>query len=113
MIVVFRKTDTPRERVPRARGPVAAVVALMALAIVAGAWFWMTRQPMRVELGLPHGVIVAGCGAVVAGLIAWMRAMSLWDVLELVWALVLGVFALIGAVLRAIWNAFLGLIGWD
>jgi hypothetical protein len=53
MIVVFRKSDRPRERAPGGRGHVAAVVAMVAL------------------------------------------------------------FALIGAALRAIWNGFLGLIGWD
>lgn len=113
MIVVIKKDASPRERSPGPRGRVAMIVALLALAVAAGAWLWMTRQPAQVELGLPHGVIVVGCGAFVAALIAAIRAMSLWDVLEMVWSLLLGVFALLGAILKGIWRGFLGLIGWD
>ncbi len=113
MIVVTKKNGTPRERAPGLRRYIAAIVALVALAVVVGAWFWMTRQPARVELGIPHGVIAVGCGAFVAALIAGLRAMSFWDVLELAWDLLAGLFALIGAVLKGIWNGFLSLIGWD
>jgi len=113
MIVVTKKNGTPRERAPGLRRYIAAIVALATLAVVAGAWFWITRQPARVELGLPHGVIVVGCGAFVAALIAGLRTMSFWDVLELAWNLLVGLFALIGAVLKGIWTGFLSLIGWD
>jgi hypothetical protein len=39
--------------------------------------------------------------------------MSLADVLEAAWDLLLGPFALIGAILKGIWNGILGLLGWD
>jgi hypothetical protein len=116
MIVVFRKTaKPPRRRAPGLRGHIAAILALVALAIVAAAWFWTARQPPPVEagFGLPHRVIVVGCGAFVAALIAEIRAMSLADVLEAAWDLLLGLFALIGAILKGIWNAILSLLGWD
>jgi hypothetical protein len=116
MIVVTRKTEQrARQRAPGLRGHTAAVVALMALAMVAAAWFWITRQPPQVEagFGLPHRVIVVGCGAFVAALIAEIRAISLADVLEAAWDLLVGLFALIGAILKGIWNGILGLLGWD
>jgi hypothetical protein len=116
MIVVIRKVEKPeRQRVPGPRGHTAAIVALVALAIAAGAWFWTTRQPPQADagLGLPHGVIVVGCGAFIAALITEIRAMSLLDVLEAALSLVLGLFALIGAILKGIWNGVLSLLGWD
>jgi len=115
MIIVVKKKETPRQRATGVRRHIAAIVALVALVVAAGAWFWLTHQPVRPQAGysLPHGVIVMGCGAFATALIAWIRAMSLSDVLELMWALFLGLLALIGAILKGIWNAFLSLIGWD
>ena len=114
MIVVNRKTEKP-PREPGRRGHIAAIVALLALAIAAGAWFWTTRQPPQAGAGLslPHGVIAVGCGAFLAALIAEIRAMSFADVLEAAWSLLLGLLALIGAILRGIWAAILGLFGLD
>ncbi len=60
-----------------------------------------------------YEVIVVGCGAFVAALIAEIRAMSLADVLEAAWDLLVGLFALIGAILKGIWNGILSLLGWD
>ena len=116
MIGVTRKTEKPpRQRAPGLRGHIAAIVALVALAIVAAAWFWIARQPPQVEagFGMPHRVIVVGCGAFVAALIAEIRAMSLADVLEAAWDLLVGLFALIGAILKGIWNGILSMLGWD
>ncbi len=116
MIVVIRKTEKPpRQRAPGLRGHTAAIVALVALAIVAAAWFWIARQPPQVEagFGLPHRVVVVGCGAFAAALIAEIRAMSLADVLEAAWDLLVGLFALIGTILKGIWNGILSLFGWD
>jgi hypothetical protein len=116
VIVVIRKTEKPpRQRAPGLRGHTAAIVALVALAIVAAAWFWTTRQPPQVEagFGLAQRVIVVGCGAFVAALIAEIRAMSLADVVEAAWDLLVGLFALIGAILKGIWNGILSLLGWD
>ena len=116
MIVVIRKTERPqRQRAPGLRGHIAAIVALVALAIAATAWFWTTRQPPLVDAGLdlPHRVIVVACGAFIAALIAEIRAMSLTDVLEAAWDLLVGLFELVGAILKGIWNGILGLLGWD
>ncbi len=114
MIVVIRKKDAPpHQRASGLRGHVAAVVALVALAIATGAWFWTTRQPPQAVLSLPHGVIVLGGSAFVAALIAEIRAMSLMDVLDAAWDLAAGLLALIGAILKGIWNGILGLFGWN
>lgn len=113
MIVVIRKPDTEPQPPARPRGHGAAIVALVALAIAAGAWFWTTRQPPQAGLGLLYGVIVVGGGAFLAALIAAIRAMSLTDALEFAWELVVGLFALIGAVLKGLWNGLMSLLGWD
>jgi hypothetical protein len=97
-----------------ARRHVAGMIALMALAAVAVAWFWTTLQPpQEAGVGLPHGVIVVGVGTFLAALIAEIRSMSLMDVLEMLWDLVLGLFSLIGVVLKGIWSLICGLFGWD
>jgi hypothetical protein len=103
------------KRAPEPRSHVAGIIALVALAVAAGAWFWTTRQPAQPDagLGLPHGVIVVGAGAFIAALIAEIRAMSFWEVLEAAWELILGLFSLIGAVLKGIWSAVCALFGWD
>jgi len=135
MIIVIRRADkperqhaprpraprprAPRPRAPGLRGHIAALVAVAALAVAAAAWFWATRQPTQAEadLALSQRIIVVGCGAFVAALIAEIRAMSFSDVVEAAWdlfvGLVLGLLALIGAILRAIWNAILSLLGLD
>ena len=111
--------SSERSNVEPARGTsprrhVAGMIAFMALAAVAVAWFWTTRQPPQdAGLGLPHGVIVVGAGTFLAALIAEIRSMSLMDVLEMLWDLVLGVFSLIGTVLKGIWSFICGLFGWD
>jgi len=96
------------------RNHAAAIVALFALAVVAVAWFW-SRQQTQVDAGLgaPEGVMVIGAGAFVAALVAAIRSMSFLDVLELIWEIILGVFAVIGAALKGIWSWFLGLLGLD
>jgi hypothetical protein len=99
------------------RGHVAGIVALFALFVVVAAWFWNSFQPssppgVEAGLGAPHGVMVVGAGAFIAALIAQLRTMSAWEVLEVAWELLLGLFGLIGAVLKGVLNWFLGLIGW-
>ena len=93
------------------RGHVAAIVALFALAIVAVAWFWTTRQPQ--ESVLPNGIIAIGVGAFVTSCIVYVRGMDASDVLEMLSDVFMGLLSLIGAILGAIWNWFLGLIGLD
>jgi hypothetical protein len=61
--------------------------------------------------GLPHGVMVAGAGAFVMALLAEIRAMSFCDVLEMVWGAILGLFWLVGAVLRGFWSFVCGCSG--
>lgn len=99
---------------PRRRR-LAGVIALLALALAIGALAYVLSRPLTIrhEIGLPHGLIVAaGCTFVVA-VVAQIRAMSLGDVFDMLFAVIGGVFAAIGAVLKGIWNAFLALIGWD
>jgi hypothetical protein len=104
-----------RGRAERPRRRVAGAVALAALALVAAAWWWTARQPVQPDagLGLPHGTIVAGAGTFMVALIAQLRAMSLMDVLEMLWDLLVGLFSLIGALLRGLWAFVCGLLGWD
>ena len=114
-------TDMPPEtnrtppRPAGLRGHVAGMVALLTLAAVAAAWFWTTRQPAQWDagIGLPHGVIVVGAGVFLASLMAEIRAMSFWEVLEAVWELFVGLLALVGTLLKAVWNGILALFGWD
>lgn len=95
------------------RNHAAAIIALFALAVVALAWFWSRQTQVDAGLGAPEGVMAVGAGTFVAAAIAAIRSMTFLEVLELIRELILGVFALIGAVLRGIGNWFLGLIGLD
>jgi hypothetical protein len=96
------------------RNHAAAIIALFALAVAVGAWFWARWQPPADDgLGASHGVMVIGAGTFVAALVAAIRSMSLLEVLELIWELFLGLLAAAGAVLRAIWDWILGLFGLD
>jgi hypothetical protein len=110
-------TDTSNEaeatRARSTRRYVAGLVALAALAVMAAAWFWTTRQPQPTEVGLPHGVILVGSGALVAALIAAIRNMSLLEILELAWDVIVGLFAVLGAMLKGVWNFLCSLFGWD
>jgi hypothetical protein len=107
--------EPPRQRTEGLRGHIGAVVALVALAAVAIAWWYTTRQVPVAEAGygLPHGVIVGGIVTFLVAVMAEIRAMSFWDVLEFLWEIVLGVFWLIGAILKGIWNFICGLFGWN
>ncbi len=110
------QVQAPEEKgAKQRRRPIAGIIALAALAVAAAAWFWVTRQPAQPDagLGLPHAVIVVGAGTFVAALLAQIRAMSLWDVLEAVWEMILGLFWLIGAVLKGLWNGLCALFSWN
>ena len=97
------------------RRHVAGMIALMALFMAVAAWFWNSRQGLQVDAGLvaPHGLIVASAATFIAALVAQIRAMSFGEVLEAAWELLLGLFGLIGAILKSIGNWILGLFGWD
>jgi hypothetical protein len=56
-------------------------------------------------------VIVVGAGVFLASLMAEIRSMSFWEVLA--WELFVGVLALVGTLLKAVWNGILALFGWD
>jgi hypothetical protein len=109
-----KAAQTRKERASGLRGHIPALIALFALAVVAVAWFWTTKKPpQEAGLGAEHGIIVVGAGAFVTAIIAQIRNMDASDVLEMLGELVMGLFALIGAILKGIWNWFLGLIGLD
>jgi hypothetical protein len=103
--------DAQRERGPRRH--VAGLIALLALVVVVAAWFWTSRQGPETGVGLSHGLIVVGVGAFLAALMAEIRNMSFSDVLEMLWDLIVGLFWLIGAILKGIWNFVCGLFGWN
>jgi len=104
-------TSNPSSR-PQSRTYAAAVIALIAVAVITAAWFWMSREIGPAEVALPHGVIVLGAGALVTALVAHVRSMSLPDVLEMLWALIAGFFALLGAMLKGLWDFVCDLLGW-
>jgi hypothetical protein len=108
--------ENRQERVRGPRGNAAGIVALVAFAAAALAWWWTARQPPLqpdAGLGLSYGVIVIGGGAGLLALIAQIRAMSFMDLLELLLSAVLGLFRLIGAMLKGLWSLICGLFGWD
>jgi hypothetical protein len=92
----------------------AAIVALVAVAMIAVAWFWMTRRPpQEAGIGAEYGVIAVGAGALVTALIAYFRNMDASDVIEMLGDVFMGLLSIIGAILMGIWNWFLGLLGLD
>lgn len=113
-----QKTEARRESAAGARAHIAGMIALVAVFAVVTAWFWISYQPappkgVEAGFGVPHGVMVVGAGAFIAALISRIQSMSVSDILEAVWELLLGMLAAVGLVLTGIWNWFLGLIGWD
>jgi hypothetical protein len=117
MVIVVKDTEEPKRRHGPGRSRHGAmIVAIVALAIAGGAWFWLTRQP-QASYGAPHGVIVAGIGTFIAALIAQIRSMSALEMLEALWDALAWLIALVfGATvfaLKAVWSWFLALIGWD
>jgi hypothetical protein len=104
-------------RAPQRRmgaGVVAGLAVLVALVALGLSLYGLIKQSATAsfEIQLPY-VIAAGGGMTIATIIATIRSMSVWDILEAVWAAVALLFAMIGAVLKGIWNAVLGLFGWD
>jgi hypothetical protein len=104
-------------RAPERRGGagvVAGLAALVALAALALSIYGLVRQSATasLEIELPY-LVAAGGGMTVAALIAMIRSMSAWDILEAMWEAIALLFAIVGAMLKGIWNAILGLFGWD
>lgn len=93
---------------------VAGVIAVVALAIVAVAWFWSTRAP---QTATPQVVVVLSGTTVVAAVILAIRHMSVTDIFELLWDLIAGfvsiLVSILGAILQGIWKAILSLFDLD
>jgi hypothetical protein len=88
------------------------VVALVALAAAAGAWFW-ARQAPHTGIGPPHGVMVLGAGAFLTAMIAAIRDMSLSEVLHATWDLIVRVLSTLADIVMGIWDFIAGLLDWD
>ena len=110
----------PQKRQRRAGlcGHTAGIFALVAIAVALGAWFWMTRQPpapQNTVVTLPHGLIVLAAISAMGALIAEIRAMTVWEMLEIAFELavaaVVGVFKLFWAIIAFIGAAILGVLG--
>ena len=95
-------------------GPGAVIFVLAALAMIAVAWFLVMRKPsQQAGLGAECLVLFIGANALVTAVIAYLRDMDLADALDMLINPFLGVLALIGAILKAIWDTILGFLGWD
>jgi hypothetical protein len=79
---------------------------------LAGYWVWLKLEQASIMIAGP-AVIVTVIGGAVAAFVVQVRSMSPSDILDLAVEGVLAVYAAIGAVLRGIWNWFLGLLGLD
>jgi hypothetical protein len=104
-------------RAPQRRigaGVIAGLAVLVAFVALGISIYGLIKQSATasLEIQLPY-VIAAGGGMTIATIIAMSRSMSVWDILEAVWEAVALLFAMVGAVLKGIWNAILGLFGWD
>jgi hypothetical protein len=95
-------------------GLVAGLAVLIAFVALGISLYGLIKQSATaaLEIQVPY-LIAAGGGLIVATVIAAFRNMGVWDILEAVWDAVAMLFALIGAMLKGIWNAILGLFGWD
>jgi hypothetical protein len=107
---------TPQRRASAGSGAglVAGLATLIALVALGVSLYGLFKQSATaaLEIQLPY-LIAAGGGLTIAAVIAAFRSMSVWDILEAVWEAVAMLFGLIGAMLKGVWNAILGLFGWD
>ena len=103
-----------RIRAGTGAGVVAGLAVLVALVALGISIYGLIKQSATASLKiqLPY-VIAAGGGMIIATIIATFRNMGVWDILEAVWDAIALVFSMIGAILKGIWNAILGLFGWD
>jgi len=106
----------PRQRASAGSytGLVAGLAALIALVALGISLYGLFKQSTTASLEsqLPY-LIAAGSGMTIAAVIAAFRSMGVLDILEAVWGAIEMLFALIGAILKGIWNAILGLFGWN
>jgi uncharacterized protein involved in cysteine biosynthesis len=104
-------------RAPQRRsgaGVVAGLAVLVAFVALGISIYSLIKQSATasLEIQLPY-VIAVGGGLTIATIIAMIRSMSVWDILEAVLGAVALLFSMVGAILKGIWNAILGLFGWD
>ena len=116
-----QQPQTQTARTPQRRasagsyaGVVAGLAALIALGALGISLYSLFKQSATasMEMQLPY-LIAAGGGMTIAAVIAAFRSMGVWDIIEAVWEAVAMLFALVGAILKGIWNAILGLFGWN
>jgi uncharacterized membrane protein len=112
----MKQIPPKRQRRAGLCGHIAGIFALVAIAVAIGAWFWMTRQPPAPQtVTLPQGILIAAVIASIGALLAELRAMSVWEMLEtafeLVVAAIVGFFKLIWGIIAFIGAAILGLLG--
>lgn len=93
------------------RSTIALAIALLALAVAGGAWFWTAR--LAQDVAMQNGIIAGGIIVCITSAIAYVRDMDLTDVLEMLGEVFMGVFAVIGAILKGIWSTICGIFGWD
>jgi hypothetical protein len=100
-----------RKRASGMRSTIALMIALLSLAVAGIAWFWTAR--LAHEVATQNGVIAGGVIVCVTSVIACVRGMDLTDVLEMLGDIFVGVFAVVGAILKGIWSFVAGIFGWD
>jgi hypothetical protein len=93
------------------RSTIALTVAFVALAIAGIAWFWAAR--LAEQIAMQNGVIAGSVIVCVTSVIAYFRGMDLSDVFEMLGDVFMGLFSVIGAILKGIWSMICGIFGWD
>ena len=86
---------------------------VLTLAAVAAAWFWVQRQgAMQSEISTVY-IAAAGGTAFVGAILTQFRNMSAFEILGAFWEMIVGLFSLIGAAIKGLFNGILSLFGWD
>jgi hypothetical protein len=93
------------------RGTIALTIALLSLVVAGAAWLWVAR--LAQEVAMQNGIIAGGIIVGVTSVIAYFRDMDLMDVLEMLGDVFMGLFAVIGAILKGTWSFICGIFGWD
>ena len=93
------------------RATIALTIALLSLAVAGIAWFWTVRLAEQVMA--QNGIIAGGIIVCVTSVVAYFRDMDFMDVIEMLGELVMGVFAVIGAIVKGILSFICGLFGWN
>ena len=115
---LMKQIPLKRQRRAGLCGHTAGLFALFAIAVALGAWFWMTHQPPAPQatiVTLPQSVLVTAMIAAIGAVIAELRAMTVWEMLEtafeLLVAAITGFFKLIWGIVAFIGAAILAVLG--